>query len=87
MQTVRQIGRGGFGNVDLVIDANGIQFARKTFSINQGGDFPPELAENVKRRFIREAQVQAALSHKNIMPVIDSNLGSNPPYAIGGSVS
>ena len=82
MQTVRQIGRGGFGNVDLVIDPNGAQFARKTFSINQGGDFPPELAENVKRRFIREAQVQAALSHKNIMPVINSNLGSNPPSFI-----
>lgn len=82
MQTVRQIGRGGFGNVDLVIDTNGTQFARKTFSINQGGDFPPELAENVKRRFIREAQVQAALNHKNIMPVINSSLGSNPPSFI-----
>ncbi|PJY97000.1 serine/threonine-protein kinase [Pseudomonas donghuensis] len=79
MLVIRQIGRGGFGNVDLVQDTEGNQYARKTFSINQGADFPLELTDNVKRRFVREAQVQAALNHKNIMPVLSSNLTDNPP--------
>ena len=58
MQFIKQIGRGGFGNVDLVQDATGKQYARKTFSINQGGNFPPDMVQNVQRRFVREADTQ-----------------------------
>lgn len=77
---VRRIGSGGFGNVDLVQDVlSGKQFARKTFSINQAQPLPPVLAENVKKRFIREANVQYRLTHKNIVPVLFKDLDSNPP--------
>lgn len=76
---IKQIGRGGFGNVDLVQDTNGHQYARKTFSINQGGSFPADLIQNVQRRFIREADTQSQFSHPNIMPVIHTDLQSNPP--------
>lgn len=82
MRTVRQIGRGGFGNVDLVEDDRGYQYARKTFSVNQPGNFPHDLVENVKKRFIREADVQANLTHANIMPVLQKDLGSDPPSFI-----
>ncbi|MGX3945358.1 serine/threonine protein kinase [Klebsiella pneumoniae] len=77
---IKRIGSGGFGNVDLVQDIeNGNYYAKKTFSINQPQPLPPELAENVKKRFIREASVQHRLIHKNIVPVLFKDLASNPP--------
>lgn len=79
MQFIRQIGRGGFGNVDLVVDSVGNQYARKTFSINQGGNFPQDMVQNVQRRFVREADTQSHLNHRNIMPVLYTDLQSNPP--------
>lgn len=79
MKTIRQIGRGGFGNVDLIEDQHGQQFARKTFSVNQPPGFPPDLTDNVKKRFIREANVQAAIVHNNIMPILWHELGNSPP--------
>lgn len=82
MQVIKQIGRGGFGVVDLVRDQFGSEFARKTFSVNQASNFPDALLDNVKKRFVREANVQAALSHRNIMPVIAMNLGNDPPSFI-----
>lgn len=77
---IENIGQGGFGIVDKVVDNTGREFARKTFHINQGANFPKNLVENVTRRFIREAKVQSAISHKNIVPVIDKNLIASPPY-------
>lgn len=79
MHFIRQIGRGGFGNVDLVADDQGSHFARKTFSVNQPGNFPVDLVENVRKRFIREADVQSEVRHKNIMPVLRKDLTSEPP--------
>ncbi|MFT0625784.1 serine/threonine protein kinase [Ectopseudomonas guguanensis] len=79
MRYIRQIGRGGFGNVDLVQDESGRQFARKTFCINQGGNFPADMVQNVQRRFIREADTQSQFSHRNIMPVVFTDLQSDPP--------
>jgi serine/threonine protein kinase len=75
---VKQLGVGGFGVVDLVEDENGNQFARKTFSLNQ--ILTPEMTENVKKRFIREAKVQQGFSHKNIVPVFGGDLDGDPPY-------
>ena len=79
MKLIKQIGRGGFGNVDLVQDNSGGFYARKTFSVNQPGFFHPDLAENVRRRFVREAEVQKAVTHKNIMPVLSTDLKAIPP--------
>ncbi|MGX8882997.1 serine/threonine-protein kinase [Methylovorus sp. SPW-M1] len=75
---MRLIGQGGFGDVYEVIDGAGNRFAQKVFHINQP-NFSAELADNVKKRFIREAEVQAAISHPNIMPVLSKNLEADPP--------
>lgn len=80
LQFESRIGSGGFGNVDLVRDLAGNAFARKTFSNNQPASFPDELVPNIRSRFIREASVQANLQHRNIMPVLRSQLGDNPPW-------
>lgn len=77
--SIRRLGNGGFGNVDLVQDASGNHFARKTFSVNQ--PLSPELIENTRRRFIREVRIQSGLMHRNIVPILESDLtGSNPSY-------
>ncbi|EMH1212053.1 protein kinase domain-containing protein [Morganella morganii] len=74
-----RIGSGGFGNVDLVINENGDQFAQKTFSINQPQPLSESLADNVKKRFIREANIQSGINHKNIVRVVHKNLLCSPP--------
>lgn len=75
---VRQLGAGGFGTVDLVTDAKGAHFARKTFSVAQA--LPPPIVENVRRRFIREAKTQSGIRHQNIVPVVYTALEVDPPY-------
>ncbi|RVH00097.1 serine/threonine protein kinase [Sinorhizobium meliloti] len=77
MQVIKAIGQGGFGNVDLVQDASGVQFARKTFSRNQPLD--DSLLENVLKRFAKEVRVQGSISHRNIVPILSSDLSVYPP--------
>lgn len=77
---VRQIGQGGFGNVDLVSDQDGQHYARKTFSQNQPLD--AALLQNVIKRFGKEVRIQGGISHRNIVPVIYSDLNTYPPYYI-----
>ncbi len=78
MKVVARIGQGGFGNVDRVLMDDGYECARKEFSQNQ--PLSPELLDNVKRRFAKEVKVQSAIRHPNIVPVIGSDLDSDPPY-------
>lgn len=79
MKFVSRIGQGGFGNVDrVVLDDTGEEYACKQFSQNQ--PMTPELLENVKKRFSKEVKVQSAISHPNIVPVVDSDLSADPPY-------
>lgn len=80
MRVLNLIGKGGFGTVEHVVDDNGQDYARKVFSVNQGGNFTPEMIDNVKRRFIREAQIQSDLKHNNIVPVLVNGTTSEPPY-------
>lgn len=80
MKVLENIGQGGFGIVDKVMIDNDDIFARKTFQINQGPHFPIELRENVKKRFIREAKVQSAIKHKNIVPILFKELSIDTPY-------
>ncbi|TDO77602.1 serine/threonine protein kinase [Flavobacterium chryseum] len=75
-------GNGGFGIVDKVSDTNGVEYAKKTFSINQGPSFPKELEENVKKRFIREAKIQNEINHYNIVPITHTFLEEEPPYFV-----
>ncbi|MDN3404225.1 serine/threonine-protein kinase [Pseudoalteromonas sp. APC 3218] len=82
MRTLQTLGQGGFGTVELVENEFGKRFAKKTFSLNQPGQYTPEMLDNVKRRFIREAKVQSELKHNNIVPVFESSTDSEPPYFI-----
>ncbi len=67
LTVVERLGSGGFGNVDLVTDENGNAHARKTFSVNQ--PLPTELIPNVRKRFVREAELQLGMSHRNIVRI------------------
>lgn len=80
MRFIRNIGKGGFGTVDLVEDTNQNYWARKTFSVNQPGTMTPELVNNVKKRFIREAKIQSNLKHHNIVEVFAPQLEVDPPH-------
>ncbi len=60
----REIGRGGMGVVYSAIDRK----LRRGVAVKV---LPPELAyrDDVKQRFLREAQTAAQLSHQNIVPI------------------
>lgn len=78
LKSIRHLGKGGFGVVDLVSDEDGKLYARKTFSVNQ--PLSDDLVENVRKRFVREAQLQMGLDHRNIVPVTGSALAGEAPY-------
>lgn len=78
MKVVKQLGAGGFGVVDLVVDDKGNSFARKTFSPSQ--NFSEDMVTNVKKRFIREAKVQQGFNHRNIVPVRGGSLDGDKPH-------
>jgi len=78
LKVIKQIGAGGFGNVDLIEDQNGNQFARKTFAQNQPLD--AAMLDNVIKRFAKEARIQGGISHPNIVPVLSSDLSARPPH-------
>ncbi len=78
LKSIKNLGGGGFGIVDLVQDPLGNTFARKTFSVSQ--PLPPRMVENVKKRFAREAKIQSGIKHRNIVPVLYANLGIDPPF-------
>jgi non-specific serine/threonine protein kinase len=78
LQFIKNLGQGGFGKVDLVFDSdssNNQIYAQKFFNSQQ-----TQLYDNFRRRFIREINVQSQFNHPNIVPVIDTNLTSHPPY-------
>lgn len=78
MKKIEELGKGGFGIVDLVEDDDGNFYARKTFSENQ--PLKPEMRENVIKRFKKEARIQKSILHRNIVPVIYDDPDSDPPY-------
>ena len=80
MISLGPVGRGGFGSVDVVQDASGVRFARKTFSVNQ--PLAPELHENVLKRFKKEVRTQSGISHQNIVPILSADLDAQPPFYI-----
>ena len=80
MQVVREIGRGGFGVVHEIVDANGHHFARKTYSINQAFTNTPETDALLRPRFYREAKLQSGIQHRNVAPILSKELDANPPY-------
>jgi len=75
---IKRLGIGGFGVVDLVENEHGKRFARKSF--NAPAVMEPRLADNVRRRFAREARMQSGIKHRNIVPVLHVELDSDPPF-------
>lgn len=81
LQFIKNLGGGGFGVVDLVQDEQGNTFARKSFSVSQ--PLPPQMVENVKKRFAREAKTQSGINHPNIVPVLYADMDADPPFYLG----
>ena len=77
MKVIGELGQGGFGKVEEVVNESGHRFARKTFVPPKG--LPPEMLTQLLRRFEREIGTQKNLEHRNIVQIIDADLSSNPP--------
>ncbi len=66
----RELGKGAMGTVFLGFDARiGRQVAIKTMPLDQ--EFEGQTLEEVKQRFLREAETAGRLSHPNIVTVYD----------------
>jgi eukaryotic-like serine/threonine-protein kinase len=78
LDVVRNLGSGGFGTVDLVKGDDGQEYARKSFCPAQ--TLTASVEENVKKRFAREARIQSGIKHRNIVPVVHTELDESPPY-------
>lgn len=74
MSTSRVLGRGSFGVVEKIVTFQG-NFAKKTLTLSNDNN------ENIalKRRFRREVEYQATFNHKNIVPILTSDLESDSP--------
>lgn len=71
---INKIGSGGFG---IVYEAS-IPNAKEHIAIKEFSD--PSLFSDDRERFEREVRIQSKLHHPNILPVIDSDLNSDPPW-------
>ena len=76
LKLIKQIGSGGFGVVNLMEDWQGNQFALKVFHPSQNVD--DDFLESLKKRFKREVSLLSGINHKNIMPILKTNLDSEP---------
>jgi serine/threonine protein kinase len=76
---IQELGRGGFGVVDLVEDAQGARWARKTFA-------PPLLPgidpDDLRVRFEREVRYQNQVNHPNVVAIHESDLTTDPPWFV-----
>jgi serine/threonine protein kinase len=76
---IRELGRGGFGKVDLVEDQNGDFWARKTL-VDPG---VPDISQHeLLKRFKREVRYQGQISHPNVVNIVDHDLTDNPPWFV-----
>src|SRR6478736_1604557 len=75
---IENLGSGGFGVVDLVRATDGSIFARKT--LLPTSSLPPQVIQNIARRFAREAKIQSGIRHHNIVPVLWTELSALPPF-------
>lgn len=78
-EKVKEIGKGSFGVVDLVVNEDGLMWARKTFA-------PPNLPgvtpEELRARFEREVRYQSQIDHPNVVKIHDCDLDANPPWFV-----
>ncbi len=75
-----ELGRGGFGIVELVVDTvTGREYARK--ALNAAGQ-PNISKDDLVARFQREVRYQSQMNHPNVVGIVDSDLESDPPWFI-----
>lgn len=76
----REIGSGGFGIVEEVVNSRGEHFARKTF--RPAANIPLSAHAGLKKRFKREVKIQSELGGQEILPVIAYDLDADAPWFI-----
>jgi eukaryotic-like serine/threonine-protein kinase len=78
-KTIKEIGRGSFGVVELVLDDRGRKWARKTF-------VPPNLPDvsndDMRARFEREVRYQGEINNPNVVRIRDYDLDADPPWFV-----
>ena len=77
MRKKHLINRGGFGVVHEVDNSDGCRLAMKSFDPPTAD---PEEREKLRKRFAREVRVQSQIQHPNIMPIVDFDLETSPPW-------
>jgi serine/threonine-protein kinase len=80
---VRKLGAGGMGEVFLA-EQRRLGNRLVAIKVVNPGDasFQPEIVEDLKRRFEREAALLGQLSHPNILPVHDSGIENDLLYLV-----
>lgn len=79
-QTLREIGRGGFGVVEEVRNPDGELFARKTFKPSPHVQL--HFHDKLRRRFRREVMIQTELGGQEIMPILSQDLDGDAPWFV-----
>lgn len=78
-KTIKEIGKGSFGVVELVADEKWQQRARKTF-------VPPNLPgvsdDDMRARFEREVRYQSEIDDPNVVRIHDFDLDVDPPWFV-----
>lgn len=82
MNVIREIAHGGYGLVQEVELDNGFRVAKKTFDIpsHKLGSLTPDGLSKLKARFKREVRIQRQLPSDLFIPVLDSQLDSDPAW-------
>lgn len=78
-KTLKEIGRGSFGVVELVVDAEGRKWARKTFV---PPNRPDVSNEDMRARFEREVRYQIQINNPNVVRIHDYDLEIDPPWFV-----
>jgi len=79
-QILEQLGQGGMA---IVYKAYDMRLERQVaIKVIRRGAFPPDMLEQILKRFEREAKALARLNHPNIVSVIDYGSYSGAPYLV-----
>lgn len=82
IEVVKNINRGGFGDIDEVVCDDGGRYARKLFSPSAQFEGDAKLCSRLKKRFVREVKTQQQLPHEYFIPILFADLNATTPYFI-----